>query len=77
MSAGKQGGTAPAVLSAADEVAVSAFLQGKIGFTGIYRLVEQVLAEHQSQPEPDLEAITDADRWASIRASELAGIATT
>lgn len=77
VSAGKLGGTAPAVLSAADEVAVSAFLQGKIGFTGIYRLVEQVLAEHQSQPDPDLEAITDADRWASIRASELAGMATT
>ena len=77
VSAGKVGGTAPAVLSAADEVAVSAFLQGKIGFTGIYRLVEQVLAEHQSQPDPDLEAITDADRWASIRASELAGMATT
>lgn len=77
VSAGKLGGTAPAVLSAADEVAVSAFLQGKIGFTGIYRLVEQVLAEHQPQPDPDLEAITDADRWASIRASELAGMATT
>lgn len=77
VSAGKLGGTAPAVLSAADEVAVSAFLQGKIGFTGIYRLVEQVLAEHQPQPDPDLEAITNADRWASIRASELAGMATT
>ena len=77
VSAGKLGGTAPAVLSAADEVAVTAFLQGKIGFTGIYRLVEQVLAEHQPQPDPDLEAITDADRWASIRASELAGMATT
>ncbi len=77
VSAGKLGGTAPAVLSAADEVAVSAFLQGKIGFTGIYRLVEQVLAEHEPQPDPDLEAITDADRWASIRASELAGMATT
>ncbi|MCY3692936.1 MAG: 1-deoxy-D-xylulose-5-phosphate reductoisomerase [Chloroflexota bacterium] len=77
VSAGKLGGTAPAVLSAADEVAVTAFLQGKIGFTGIYRLVEQVLAEHQPQPDPDLEAITDADCWASIRASELAGMATT
>ena len=77
VSAGKTGGTAPAVLSAADEVAVSAFLQGKIGFTGIHRLVEQVLAEHQPQPDPDLEAIIDADHWAGIRASELAGMATT
>lgn len=77
VSAGKTGGTAPAVLSAADEVAVSAFLQGKISFTGIYRLVEQVLGEHRTQPDPDLAAITAADRWASIRASELAGFPTT
>ena len=74
VSAGKVGGTAPAVLSAADEVAVSAFLQGKIGFTGIYRLVEQVLGEHDPQADPDLEAITAADRWASVRASEIAGL---
>ena len=74
VAAGRAGGTAPAVLSAADEVAVAAFLQGKIGFTGIYRLVEQVLAEHDNQPDPDLDAITAADRWANIRASEIAGL---
>ena len=74
VSAGKAGGTTPAVLSAADEVAVSAFLQGKIGFTGIYRLVEQVLSEHDAQADPDLEAIAAADRWASARASEIAGL---
>ncbi|MYC33839.1 MAG: 1-deoxy-D-xylulose-5-phosphate reductoisomerase [Chloroflexi bacterium] len=76
VSAGKTGGTTPAVLSAADEVAVAAFLQGKIGFMGIYRLVEQVLGEHRTQPDPDLSAITDADHWASVRASELAGMPT-
>ena len=74
VTAGKVGGTTPAVLSAADEVAVSAFLQGKIGFTGIHRLVEQVLNEHNSQPDPDLDAITAADRWASARASEISGL---
>ena len=74
VSAGKQGGTAPAVLSAADEVAVAAFLQEKISFTGIYRLVEQVLAEHDYQPAPDLDAIAAADRWASARTAELAGL---
>ena len=74
VSAGKQGGTAPTVLSAADEVAVAAFLQEKISFTGIYRLVEQVLSEHDCQPDPDLDAIAAADRWASARAAELAGI---
>ena len=41
VAAGRSGGTAPTVLSAADEVAVQAFLQGSIGFTGIYRVVEQ------------------------------------
>ena len=74
VSAGQMGGTAPTVLSAADEVAVAAFLQGKIGFTGIYRLVEQVLAEHDVQSQPDLDAITAADQWASARASEIAGL---
>lgn len=76
VSAGKTGGTAPAVLSAADEVAVSAFLQGKISFMGIYRLVEKVLGEHRAQPDPDLAAITAADHWANLRASELAGMPT-
>ena len=74
VSAGQVGGTAPTVLSAADEVAVAAFLKGKIGFTGIYRLVEQVLAEHDVQSHPDLDAITAADQWASARASEIAGL---
>ena len=73
VAAGQAGGTAPTVLSAADEVAVQAFLQGDIGFTGIYRVVEQVLGEHRSQPAPDLDAILEADRWANARAAELTG----
>ena len=75
ISAGRAGGTAPAALSAADEVAVDAFLKGKIPFTDIYRVVERVLAEHNNHPEPDLEAIQAADRWANVRARELAGLA--
>ena len=71
VSAGKTGGTMPAVLSAADEVAVQAFLAGSIRYTDIYRLVEQVLGEHVSQPSPDLDAIVDADRWANLRAAEI------
>ena len=73
VAAGQAGGTMPTVLSAADEVAVQAFLSGKIGFTDIYRLVEQVLGEHQSQDSPDLDAIVEADRWANARAAEIAG----
>ena len=74
ISAGQAGGTMPAVLSAADEVAVDAFLKGTIGFTGIYRVVEQVLAEHSNDAKPDLEAIQAADQWANVRARELAGL---
>ena len=73
VAAGKAGGTTPTVLSAADEVAVQAFLRGSIGFTDIYRVVEQVLGEHHSQPSPDLGAIVEADRWANARAAEIAG----
>jgi 1-deoxy-D-xylulose-5-phosphate reductoisomerase len=72
VSAGKTGGTMPAVLSAADEVAVQAFLSGSIGFTDIYRLVDRVLSEHNPQPSPNLDAILDADRWANRRAAEIA-----
>ena len=71
VAAGKSGGTMPAVLSAADEVAVQAFLAGSIGYTDIYRLVERVLSEHIPQPSPDLDAIVEADRWANLRAAEI------
>ncbi|CAI8019125.1 1-deoxy-D-xylulose 5-phosphate reductoisomerase [Geodia barretti] len=72
ITAGQEGGTIPAVLSAADEVAVESFLRGSIGFTDIYRVVEKVLAQHQNQPNPELDAIIDADRWAGKRAGEIA-----
>ncbi|MDO8691602.1 MAG: 1-deoxy-D-xylulose-5-phosphate reductoisomerase [Dehalococcoidia bacterium] len=58
------GGTATAVLNAADEVAVQKFLAGEISFLDISRLVERVLDRHQAEAEPDLETILDADRWA-------------
>ena len=71
VSAGKAGGTMPVVLSAADEVAVQAFLAGSIRYTDIYRLVDRMLNEHISQPSPDLDAIVEADRWANLRAAEI------
>ena len=72
IAAGRQGGTAPAVLSAADEVAVQAFLDGVIRFTDIYRVVAQTLEEHQNRTTPGLDDILDADRWGSARAGEIA-----
>ena len=62
--AGETGGTLPAVLNAANEVAVEAFLQGRLGFTGITRHVEQVMQAHDSVNSPDLKRILEADRWA-------------
>ena len=72
IEAARKGGTYPAVLSAADEVAVQAFLDGKINYGGIHRLVEQTLSEHDSLPGEMAEEILQADQWASARAVELA-----
>lgn len=73
VAAAQKGGTYPAVLSAADEVAVQAFLEGKIPFTGIYRVVDQVLSEHQPSEGRDAHEVLEADRWATTRATEIAG----
>ena len=61
---GKKGGTYPAVLCAADEVAVELFLSQRIKFTDIANLVEQALAQHQAIAQPTLEEIMTADAWA-------------
>jgi 1-deoxy-D-xylulose-5-phosphate reductoisomerase len=71
IEAGKKGGTYPAVLCAADEVAVEFFLFHRIKFTDIPRLIEQVLAEHQSITHPSLEEIVAADAWARGKAAQL------
>jgi 1-deoxy-D-xylulose-5-phosphate reductoisomerase len=72
VEAGKQGGTYPAVLSAADEVAVGLFLNGKIGFMDIYRAVEKVLEAHTSSAGDCLDDVLEADRWARVRTHEVA-----
>jgi 1-deoxy-D-xylulose-5-phosphate reductoisomerase len=55
------GGTAPAVLNAANEVAVSAFLQGRTGFLAISALIEDALSALPTQPATSLDALRDAD----------------
>ncbi|MGR0480160.1 MAG: 1-deoxy-D-xylulose-5-phosphate reductoisomerase [Candidatus Electronema sp. V4] len=65
----QEGGVKPAVLNAANEVAVAAFLEEKIGFTDIARVVEAVLAQFGTGNDLDLEEILAADR----KARELAG----
>ena len=61
-------GTAPAVLSAADEITVAAFLAGRIKFGDIHPILRDVLAKHAPAPADDLETILDADRWARAAA---------
>lgn len=65
-AAGRAGGTMPAVLNAANEQAVALFLEEKIQFLDIPRLIEQVCDRHQAdnQSSPTLEDILAADRWA-------------
>jgi 1-deoxy-D-xylulose-5-phosphate reductoisomerase len=68
--AGRMGGTALATLNAADEVAVSAFLEGQIAFTGIARVVEQVLESHVVTPVSGIDDVLAADRDARAIAVE-------
>ena len=64
MESGAEGGTYPAVMAAADEVAVARFLAGEIRFTAIPAIIEQTLDRHESTANPDLEAVLAADAWA-------------
>jgi len=64
IEAGKQGGTLPAVLCAADEVAVELFLSQRIGFVDIARFIERTLEQHQAITHPGIEEIVAADTWA-------------
>jgi 1-deoxy-D-xylulose-5-phosphate reductoisomerase len=67
----KRGGTAPATLNAANEVAVAAFLDGKIRFTDIASVIESVLEKHQSRDAGSIESILSADDEARIAAHAL------
>jgi 1-deoxy-D-xylulose-5-phosphate reductoisomerase len=64
IAAAEQGGTAPAVLNSADEVAVRAFLAGKIGFLSIASWIEEALGAHSRRAIDGLTDVLDADRWA-------------
>ncbi len=62
--AGDIGGTLPAVLNAANEVAVAAFLEERIPFPRIWESVEAVMQAHDVLQHPSLETLIEADRWA-------------
>ncbi|MDR1726488.1 MAG: 1-deoxy-D-xylulose-5-phosphate reductoisomerase [Acidobacteriota bacterium] len=60
----RAGGTAPAVLNAANEVAVEAFLGERLAFTDIPRIIRAVLRAHTPRPADELETVLEADAWA-------------
>lgn len=68
--AGRAGGTAPAVMNAANETAVQAFLDHRLDFMGIPRIIKQVLARRPKPRVPDLDAVLAADAWARRAAEE-------
>jgi 1-deoxy-D-xylulose-5-phosphate reductoisomerase len=71
--AGETGGTLPAVMNAANEVAVAAFLSRQIRFPQIWQTVGKVMDRHQTVAHPDLDAILAADLWARAEATAAIG----
>src|SRR5882724_9167377 len=70
--AGEEGGTLPAVMNAANEVAVAGFLDRQISFPRIWKTVATVMDRHTNVAHPDLGAILRADQWARDEAAKLA-----
>ncbi len=64
-------GLAPAVLNAANEIAVHAFLERQIPFTAIAQVIRQTLDQHTPALQPSLTDILEADRWARVRSDEI------
>lgn len=74
VEAGKKGGTYPAVLCAADEIAVNLFLNREIGFLTISEIIEKTINLHQPVTKPTLSDILAADEWARKIASSFARV---
>jgi 1-deoxy-D-xylulose-5-phosphate reductoisomerase len=69
--AGREGGTLPAVMNAANEIAVAAFLEKSLGFPQIWETVNHVMDAHPQNPKPTLDEIIAADAWARDEATSL------
>ncbi|MDD5260159.1 MAG: 1-deoxy-D-xylulose-5-phosphate reductoisomerase [bacterium] len=68
--AAKIGGTMPAVMSAADEIAVQSFLENKIGFIQISKIIDNVMKKHKSIAQPTLSRVIKAADWARTEAKK-------
>jgi len=64
LKAAEIGGSMPAVLNGANEIAVESFLKGSIGFLDIPDLIEKTMASHKSHPIDSIEKVMEVDRWA-------------
>jgi len=65
----RTGGTTPAVLNAANEIAVQAFLDGRISFLAIAEVIRRSVARHTSQPLDQIDTVINADQWGRDAAS--------
>lgn len=70
LEAAKIGGSMPTVLNGANEIAVTAFLEGKINFLGIPDLIEKTMGSHQPHPVDHIGIIVETDQWARNTAEE-------
>ena len=68
----RTGGTLPVVLNAANEVAVEAFLDGKLGFMAIPRVIEKTMSAHEGEHVSTLDTVRRVDRWARSEAQDVA-----
>ena len=69
----REGGTMPTVLNGANEVAVAAFLGGRIGFRKIHRIIDKTMQRHRNIRAKDIGTILSIDRWARERATAIVG----
>jgi 1-deoxy-D-xylulose-5-phosphate reductoisomerase len=76
VEAARKGGTMPAVLNAANEMAVESFLAGHLNFPGIWGTVAKVTDMHTPVPHPGLDEIVEADEWARRTARGIVRCAT-
>lgn len=73
LEAGREGGTLPAAMNAANEVAVEAFLKGRCELTDIDRVVDSVMSAHATEPLRSVEQVVAVDAWARQAALEALG----
>lgn len=71
VEAGRRGGTAPAVYNASNEVAVAAFLAGRLPFLGIADVIARVMERHVPAPAQSLQSVLAADEWARAAARKV------